>query len=60
VILGTLTDVGIGTLAVAMLVCVPVYALVLWIGRKALMLSVLRELIKRAPSAETREVAGDA
>ena len=58
-ILGTFTDVGIGTLALALLVCVPAYALLLWFGRKALMLSVLRGLIKRTPSTELQGGLGD-
>ena len=60
VILGMFVKVDIGILALTLIACLPVYALVLWIGRKALMLSVLRGLIRRAPSAEVREVVEDA
>ena len=33
-----------------MLVCVPLYALALWLGRNRLMLSVLRGLVRRTPA----------
>ena len=57
---GLFGDVGIGTLLLALAVCVPAYVLTLWLGRKVLMLDVLRGLIRRAPTepaAETVEVA---
>ena len=50
VVLGRFGDVGIGTLALALIGCVPAYALALWLGRRALMLSALRGLVGRAPA----------
>ena len=64
VVLGRFADAGIGTLALALIACVPAYALALWLGRKALMLSVLRGLVRRAPEEDTSvdvdEVTDDA
>lgn len=60
VILGRFVKVDIGILALALIVCVPVYALVLWIGRKVLMLSVLTGMIRQAPVSEVEEVVEDA
>ncbi len=37
--------------------CVPLYALFLWLGRQILMLDVLRGLIRRRPTAASREQA---
>jgi O-antigen/teichoic acid export membrane protein len=59
-ILGRFGDVGIGTLALALVFCVPAYAFALWLGRKNLMLSVLRGLIKRAPATPVEEDPDDA
>jgi hypothetical protein len=42
--------VHIGVLALALLGCVPAYALALWLGRERLRLSVLTGLIRRAPA----------
>ena len=39
---GMFGDVGVGTLLLALAVCVPAYALALWLGAKVLMLDVLR------------------
>lgn len=57
VALGQVTEIGIGTLALAMIGCVPAYALALWLGRRALMLEVLRDLVRRGP-AEADDVEG--
>jgi O-antigen/teichoic acid export membrane protein len=60
VVLGQFADVGIVALALALLVCVPAYALALWLGRKSLMLSVLRGLVNRAPATQVEEEPEDA
>lgn len=49
-VLGRLVDVDIVVLALALLGCVPAYALALWLGRERLRLSVLTGLVKRAPA----------
>jgi O-antigen/teichoic acid export membrane protein len=49
-VLGSQVEVGITTLLLALLVCVPAYALLLWLGRRRLMLSVLRGLLRRRSS----------
>ena len=59
-VLDTLTDVGLGTLLLALLGCVPAYLLALWLGRRTLMLSVLRGLVRRAPAAPVEETVEDA
>ncbi len=58
VVLGLFMDVTIVSLVLAMLVCVPLYALALWFGRNRLMLSVLRGLVRRTPAPAVAE--GDA
>jgi hypothetical protein len=55
-LLGRLVDIGPGILAVALVVCVPAYALALWLARNRLMLSVLRGLVQRAPSPAQEDV----
>lgn len=62
-VLAALVDVGIGVLALALLGCVPVYLLALWLGRTRLMLSVLRGLVRRRRATvvdESVEDIGDA
>ena len=59
VVLGRFADVGIGTLALALIGCVPAYALALWLGRRALMLSALRGLVGRAPADPDMEPGMD-
>ena len=54
-VLGSLVDVGIVTLALALLACVPAYALVLWLARERLMLTVLRGLVRRRRAATPQE-----
>ena len=60
ILLGRLVDVGPGILALALLVCVPAYALALWLARHRLMLSVLRGLIRRGPTPVAQEEVPDA
>ena len=58
-LLGRVTDIGPLTLLLALLVCVPAYALALWLARNRLMLHVLRGLLQRGPS-RTQEDVSDA
>ena len=60
ILLGRVVDVGPGILALALLVCVPAYALALWLSRHWLMLSVLRGLLQRGPTPVTQEDVADA
>jgi O-antigen/teichoic acid export membrane protein len=55
-LLGTVTDIGPGTLALALVACVPAYVLALWLARHWLMLSVLRGLMQRGPSRAQEDV----
>ncbi len=50
VLLGQFVELGIVELAIALLGCVPAYALALWLGRRILMLGVLRGLVRREPT----------
>ena len=59
-VLDRLVGLGLGTLGLALLGCVPAYALALWLGRRTLMLSVLRGLVRRTPAAAVEEPAEDA
>ena len=59
-VLGAFIEVDIATLALTLAVSVPAYALALWLGRKPLMLSVLRGLVRRAPAAVTEPTVDDA
>jgi O-antigen/teichoic acid export membrane protein len=54
-VLGRFVEVGIATLSLALLVCVPVYVLALWLGRRRLMLSVLRGLVRRRRTSSAEE-----
>jgi O-antigen/teichoic acid export membrane protein len=60
IVLGRLVDVGPGILALALVVCVPAYAVALWLARSQLMLSVLRGLLERAPAPVVEEDVADA
>ncbi len=59
-VLGRLTDVGPGILALALLACVPAYALALWLARRVLMLEVLRGMLRRGPTPAAQEDVADA
>ncbi|MCW2836864.1 MAG: multi antimicrobial extrusion protein MatE [Marmoricola sp.] len=60
VLLELSTDLNIVRLALALLVCVPLYVLALWLGRHRLRLSVLRGLVRRAPARAAEGQADDA
>lgn len=53
---GMFEDVGMATLLVALVVCVPAYLLALWLGRDRLMLSVLRGLVRARRAAPVTDV----
>ncbi len=59
-IIGQLVEMDILTLGLALLGCVPAYAIALWLGRERLRLSVLRGLIKRRQTAIEVEEPEDA
>jgi len=58
-ILGQLVDVGPITLLLALIVCVPAYALALWLARRRLMLTVLRGLLRREPTPAAQADAAE-
>jgi O-antigen/teichoic acid export membrane protein len=60
VVLGMFVGLSIWTLILALLACFPLYALVLWLGRDRLMLSVLRGLIRRTSAPVVPQVDDDA
>jgi O-antigen/teichoic acid export membrane protein len=52
---GLFGDVGVVPVLLALAACVPAYVLTLWLGRKVLMLDVLRSLVRRAPAEPAAE-----
>ena len=58
-LLGQLVDVGPITLLLALIVCVPAYALALWLARARLMLAVLRGLLRREPTPAAQADAAE-
>ena len=50
VIVELFVDLNIFTLLPVLVVCFALYALLLWLGRRVLMLDVLRGLIRRGPA----------
>ncbi len=55
VVAGFFVDLGIPGLLLVLAGCFPAYALALWLGRRVLMLGVLRGLIRRSPAAPAVE-----
>ncbi len=63
-VVGLLVHLDVLTLLLVLLLCFPLYALVLWLGRRVLMLDVLRGLVRRRrsapPDGEADELGNDA